>query len=73
MGTKSYVTEKTSKHVVLHRMAPWDWMETSSYAVTPFVGIYHYGANDHGSEWSHLDASHGHGLMDPDHITAGST
>ena len=34
---------------------------------------YHYGANDHGSEWSHLDASHGRGLMDPDHIAAGST
>ena len=31
--------EKTSKHVVLHRKAPWDWMATSSHALTPFVGI----------------------------------
>ena len=31
--------EKTSKHVVLHCKAPWDWMATSSHAVTPFIGI----------------------------------
>ena len=29
--------EKASKHVVLHHMAPWDWMATSSHAVTPYV------------------------------------
>ena len=28
---------------------------------------YHDGANDHGSEWSHWDASHG---LDPNHIAA---
>ena len=39
MGIKSYVAEKTSKHMVLHRIAPWDWMATSPYTVIPFVGI----------------------------------
>ena len=39
MGIKSYVNEKASKHVVLHRMAPWDWMATSPYVVIPLVGI----------------------------------
>ena len=39
MGIKVYVAEKTSKHMVLHRMAPWDWMATSLYAVIPSVGI----------------------------------
>ena len=38
MAIKSFVTERISKHVVLQRMWPWDWMATSPYAVIQFVG-----------------------------------
>ena len=37
MGSKSYVAEKTSKHV-LH-MLPSVWVATSPFSVHPFVGI----------------------------------
>ena len=39
MGIKSFVAEKTSNPVVLHCMAPWDWMATLPYAVIRFVGV----------------------------------
>lgn len=38
MGITSYVAEKISKHVVLHRMVPCDWMTPSPYAVIQSVG-----------------------------------
>ena len=31
--------KKVSKHVVLHRKAPWDWMATSWHAVISYVGM----------------------------------
>ena len=31
--------EETSKHVVLHHKAPWDWIATSLHAVLAFVEV----------------------------------
>lgn len=39
MGIKSFVAEKTTKYVVLHRMVPWDWMTPSPDAVIQCVGM----------------------------------
>ena len=54
------IEEEASKHVVLHRQAPWDYVATSPQhaAVISWIGMTTSKRNDYGI---HLEAPHGRG------------